>query len=172
MDTKNIYIGSYDNIIDKTDVEVGNVAYDNTTQKMYVWTNDNVWQEISTENSGLNMNLYELNKNIISQLEPLTDFDLENWYDELIAYKTNRWKHKHFMLLCRDYNYYTLFEEKEKTNVSFGSVVLEIIKDIGPIYSIEINEDDVIEIWIKPVGEESPLAFYLFPYENGVVYYG
>ena len=36
----------------------------------------------------------------------------------------------------------------------------------------EINEDDVIEIWIKPVGEESPLAFYLFPYENGVVYYG
>ena len=31
MDTKNIYIGSYDNIIDKTDVEVGNVAYDNTT---------------------------------------------------------------------------------------------------------------------------------------------
>jgi hypothetical protein len=139
---------------------------------MYVWTEDNVWQEISTENSGLSMNLYELNKNIISQLEPLADFDLDYWYNELIAYKNNRCKNKHFMLLCRDYNYYTLFEEKAKTNTSFGSAVLEIINDIGPIYSIEINEDDVIEMWIKPVGEDAPLAFYLFPYENGVVYYG
>jgi hypothetical protein len=43
---------------------------------------------------------------------------------------------------------------------------------LGTVYSIENKDDHAIEIWIKPVEEETPYAFYLFPYENGVVYYG
>ena len=31
MDTKNIYIGSYENLMEKTDAELGNIAYDNET---------------------------------------------------------------------------------------------------------------------------------------------
>lgn len=31
MDTKNIYIGSYENLMEKTDAEFGNIAYDNET---------------------------------------------------------------------------------------------------------------------------------------------
>ena len=171
MDTTNIYIGSYENLMEKTDAELGNIAYDNETQKMYVWTNDEVWQEISTENAGLNMNLYDLNKNIISQLDQLTRFDLDEWRDKFNDYH-HKFKDKHFMLLCKEYSYYTLFEYQKYAECSFGTAVLEIIEGLGPVYAIDINDDDVIEIWIKPVGEESPMAFYLFPYTRGVVYYG
>ena len=40
-------------------------------------------------------------------------------------------------------------------------------------YSIENDSTGgALEIWIKPEGEETPLVFYLFPYDQGVVYYG
>ena len=55
---------------------------------------------------------------------------------------------------------------------TFGKALITIISELGEIYSIEQLQDGAIEIWIKPFGEESPYAFYLFPYDAGVVYYG
>ena len=55
---------------------------------------------------------------------------------------------------------------------TFKIAVFTIITELGEVYSIELNEDGAMEIWIKPTGEESPYAFYLFPYDAGVVCYG
>jgi hypothetical protein len=77
------------------------------------------------------------------------------------------------MLLCKDYNYYTIFSYSLMPSFqTFGEAVCTIISELGSVYSIEQLEDGAIEIWIKPNGEESPYAFYLFPYDAGVVYYG
>jgi len=79
--------------------------------------------------------------------------------------------HKYYMLLCKDYNYYTVFEYKSGCGESFVYVVLDIIKSLGNIHSIEINGDGILEIWIAPNDDENQeiYAFFLFPYDNGVV---
>ena len=77
------------------------------------------------------------------------------------------------MLLCRDCNYYTIFSyDSMLAFPDFAGAVCTIITELGEVYSIELNEDGAMEIWIKPTGEESPYVFYLFPYDAGVVYYG
>lgn len=80
----------------------------------------------------------------------------------------------HYMLLCKEYNYYTIFECDSMLNMpTFGAAVCEIVSNIGEVYSIDPTENkDAVEIWIKPEGEENAMAFYLFPYDAGVVYYG
>jgi hypothetical protein len=77
------------------------------------------------------------------------------------------------MLLCKDFNYYTIFTYDSMLSFpNFSGSVCTIISELGDVYSIEINDDNALEIWIKPTGEESPYVFYLFPYDAGVVYYG
>lgn len=81
---------------------------------------------------------------------------------------------KYYMLLCKEYNYYTIFERKTRSDApSFSTAVCEIVADIGEVFSIELTEDKcAIEFWIKPKDEETSIVFYLFPYDAGVVYYG
>lgn len=78
------------------------------------------------------------------------------------------------MLLCNEYNYYTIFEEERIVmNIPFSDTVIEIITDLGDIYSIEpTEENDAVEIWIKITEKETPMVFYLFPYDAGVVKFG
>jgi hypothetical protein len=77
------------------------------------------------------------------------------------------------MLLCKDYNYYTIFAPDDNIIADFAVEVLDIVGQLGAVYSISPTEsDNAIEIWIKPFGEDNPYAFYLFPYDAGVVYYG
>lgn len=116
------------------------------------------------------MNLYELNKTLVNQLKPLTKEDIYNKEKEIIALH-KRFDNKHYMLLCNEYNYYTIFEEERIVmNKPFSDTVIEIITELGEVYSIETTEsNDAIEIWIKIAEEETPMVFYLFPYDTGVV---
>ena len=117
------------------------------------------------------LNLYDLNKSVINQLEPMTpDEIIDNL--NLIEEYYHKSKNNFHMLLCKDYNYYTIFAFDDIITIEFTATVYDIIVSLGTIYSIENTEDGAIEIWIKPEGEEMPYAFYLFPYDAGVVYYG
>lgn len=148
------------------------LIYCKDKEKMYIYNEELGWIPFEGANGELKLNLYELNKNIINQLEPLTMDEvkakmemIKNYY-----YKTNNTYH---MLLCRDYNYYTIFtHDFMRTFPDFASAVCTIITELGNVYSIENTNDGAMEIWIKPDGEENPYAFYLFPYDAGVVYYG
>ena len=117
------------------------------------------------------LNLYDLNKSVINQLEPMT---LDEIIDKLnlIGEYYHKSDNSFHMLLCKDYNYYTIFAPDDIVILDFIASVYDIIVNLGAVYSIENTEDGAIEIWIKPEGEEMPYAFYLFPYDAGVVYYG
>ena len=119
----------------------------------------------------IELNLYDLNKSVINQLEPMT---LDEIIDKLSLVKEyyHKSENSFHMLLCKDYNYYTIFALDDNVILDFMTVVYDIIVNLGAVYSIENTEDGAIEIWIKPEGEEMPYAFYLFPYDAGVVYYG
>lgn len=124
------------------------------------------------KNEGISLNLYDLNKSIINQLTPLTNSEIASKMD-IINKLHNTAMNKHYMLLCKDYNYYTIFECDSMLNMpTFSAAVCEIVSNIGEVFSIEPTEDGAIEIWARPDGEESALAFYLFAYDAGVVYYG
>lgn len=154
-----------------TPSQEGELVYDKDTNKIYAWDGEN-WVEVGIENSGLQLNLYELNKNIIGQLEPLTANEV-GLKQDLIDSFVQKYDDSHFMLLCKDYNYYTLFEEYPTATrqQSFFEAFSEIILGLGEIYSIDNLNNGSIEIWIKPTGENTPYVFYLFPYDAGVVYY-
>ena len=155
--------------------EPGEIAYIKDTQEMMAWDEEKGWVKIDAnvdEKSGIELNLYDINKNIISQLKPLTSEQIAEQVQMLDHYY-NTSKNLHHMLLCKDFNYYTIFDLNVASPVpSFKDAVCEIITKLGDVYSLELLEDGAIEIWIKPVGEENPYAFYLFPYDAGVVYYG
>ena len=119
----------------------------------------------------IELNLYDLNKSVINQLEPMTTDEVIDKIP-LIKEYYHKSDNSFHMLLCKDYNYYTIFAPDDIVILDFIASVYDIIINLGAVYSIENTEDGAIEIWIKPEGEETPYAFYLFPYDAGVVYYG
>ena len=156
------------NSIQKNNKE-NEMAYCEETKKYYTWKNR--WQEVTIRNNGVKMNLYDLNKSIINQITPLTSEEILN-KAQIIEDMHNSVRNIHYMLLCKEYNYYTIFEADNDPIITFKIAVCNILKELGKVYSIELKEDGAIEFWIKPEGEDEPFVFYLFPYDKGVIYYG
>ena len=123
----------------------------------------------------VNMSLYDINKNIIGQLPKYESdqiLDLEKRIDDwnmIEELKLNNF----FMLLCRDINYYTIFcLDPEKADFrTLGESVTYLLCDAE--YTIHSDEilNDHCEIWAKDKDGET-YVFMLFPYDQGVVYYG
>ena len=151
----------------------GELAYIEDTKEIYSWSDEkNEWIKVEANGQGIELNLYDLNKSIIGQLESMTPDEISAKAELFNTYCEDT-KNTFHMLLCRDCNYYTIFSFSVKPEFSdFASAVSTIITELGDVYSIERLENGAIEIWIKPAGEETPCAFYLFPYDAGVVYYG
>ena len=172
LTTKNLVVNSKAELFAMQNHEPGEMALCKNTNEIYIWDEEHGWSLITAEGKGFEMNLYDLNKNVISQLDPLTPGEITMKMSLFKDYcdKANNLYH---MLLCRDFNYYTIFNYSSVPNTpDFSSMVCTVITELGEVYSIELLEDGAMEIWIRPTGEESPYAFYLFPYDAGVVYYG
>ena len=154
--------------------EENEYVYCEENEKFYSWQN-NEWKElvIGLDGQGVSMNLYELNQSIINQL-PVMDNATISQKANLIEELHQNTKNIHYMLLCKEYNYYTIFECDSMLSLpTFSGAVCDIVSKIGEVYSIELTENkDAIEAWIKPDGEETAMVFYLFAYDAGVVYYG
>ena len=58
------------------------------TNEIYCWDEKNGWNLIDVEGKGLELNLYDLNKNIIDQLDPLTANEVYKIVKELDIYKS------------------------------------------------------------------------------------
>ena len=140
-------------------------------EKYYTWQENDGWQEVQINSNGVSMNLYELNKSIVNQLTPLTISEILD-KAQIIEDMHNTVRNIHYMLLCKEYNYYTIFEADDNPIVTLKVAVCDILEELGDIYSIEDKGDGAIEFWVKPFNEEEPLVFYFFPYDKGVVYYG
>lgn len=141
--------------------------------KVYIWHKG--WQEfsITTDEPLVEMSLYEMNQQLIAQMpdhegEQLqADIILINQYDD----KT---KAKYYMLLCKEYNYYTIFNYYKTwadSAPTLGKIVRECLENVGTIRACDYDNIDnptAIEIWVH-TNEDETHCFHLFPYDEGVV---
>ena len=145
----------------------GQKAFSPQTKKLYCFTNGE-WKVLEG-NVNLGMTIYDLNKQVISQMGILEGAAREEAHLHITNMAT-RSNNTYFMLLCRDINYYTLFKLNKDNNglCNIANEVFECAEDIGAIKSVESVDGDAIEIWVHPV-DSDPIVMYLFPYDAGVI---
>ena len=144
----------------------GEVAFHTLDECYYMW-HDGDWHKLQVEGSGLELGLYDLNKQIIEQLPALTPEELEN-KEETINELHKKYNNEFYMLYGKEISYFTLFKLNKNTT-QFGNEVIDCLKNVGFIKSIDMTEtEDAIEIWVQPETIEST-CLYLFPYDSGLV---
>ena len=133
--------------------------------KFMIW-HDNTWNEVKIDGGGINMGLYDMNKQIISQLPCMEDFSKA--LEDIRTLHETYWN-KYYMMYGKEISYFTLFEIIGYND--FGNDVIDCCTNIGPIKAMDLTEaGDAIEIWGE--GEDGPTCLYLFPYDSGIVRVG
>ena len=80
----------------------------------------------------------------------------------------------YYMLLCRDINYYTIFETGwDESDETVGEAVVDCFNYIsGELKAIDLTDDgNAVEIWFA-ISEENRLVArcaYFFNYDEGVI---
>lgn len=119
----------------------------------------------------LGMTEYEINKMIIAQLPSLITEKQLSKGKELIKEFTHNYSPftmGHYMLLCNDIHYYTVFEVCDEYEEKVEDIILECLQNIGVIQQINYNENNTaIECWIK--NEKGVFMFLLFSYDWGFI---
>lgn len=131
----------------------------------YIW-HGSQWNAIKMDKSGFEMGLYDMNKQIISQLPDLTDWDrVEKLFNEF----HNIWNNTYYMMYGKEISYFTVFKVVE--SYLFGSTVMDCIPSIGTVKAIDLTEaKDAVEIWVMQ--DDEATCLYLFPYDMGLVQVG
>jgi hypothetical protein len=112
------------------------------------------------------MDLYDMNKQIISQLPDLTDWDR---VETTLLDFDNKWYNDYYMLYGKEISYFTVFKIKESS--AFGREVIDVIKNVGAVKAIDLTEAaDAIEVWV--IYKDEPTCLYLFAYDSGIVQVG
>lgn len=149
----------------------GQSVWCSSEDKAYRYDAIEGWQEIPEDNeTSIGMNMYDINKQIISQMPALTPGKLTE-KKILVRDFILKTKNRYYMLLCRDINYYTLFSiENTSSDELLENIMLDecIAKYLGDIKSVEVTEDGgAIEIWYT--AHDDSYVMYFFPYDTGVV---
>lgn len=150
----------------------GETAYVKKDKCGYIYHEDK-WIKINTDGSGLKMNLYEINKSVYSQMDPLSDDSLEYLKRDINKGLTG----DYYLLYGKEISYFTLFERRHVVtdmlkNETLGDMVLECLKSFDKVYSYEFRDNEqTVEIWVHNNENNLATALYLFNYKDGVVYY-
>ena len=154
-----------------SDIEMpshGQTVWCSSEDKCYRYDAIEGWQEVPEDwntEVGMNMNIYDINKQIVSQLPTLSYEQIGKKLIEIRDF-VKATDNKFYMLLCNDINYYTLFMRDLKiAKESIEEIVIECIQNLGDVKAID-DVDDAIEIWVE--NEHGCYAMYFFPYDRGV----
>lgn len=128
-----------------------------------------------TASVSTNMTIYDMNKSIVSK-EPLYDLeeDPDNLADRVAAwFNEDCPPNTYYLLYGRDIHYVTLIKTPDgmATNPSTFNQLVDLIKDIGDLISMDFNTEDgasCIEIWIRTRNSDAELL-YLMPYDAALV---
>lgn len=126
----------------------------------------------------LGMNLYDFNKQVMSQEKPL-DFIMLNKAFKLI-YKTLTDKfyggvesfnsNRYWMLLCNERRDYTVFRfEVDFDSKKFLKDLQECLLNRGAVLSIELTDEGNFEIWIRDELTNENFVYYFFNYTEAVI---
>lgn len=155
-------------------------VYCKETDAYYIWNKqNNNWTEINND-ATLSFSIYDMNKQIISQLPSLTPEETKEKLAEAIS-KFNE-KDKTYMLLFKEMEYYTLFisdfifARRKDTfyyNENLSDSIAECLIDIAQEIKVidECTMPGLLEIWIKNYNDEI-VCGYLFPYDRGIIAFG
>ena len=153
----------------------GEMVFNTDTEEYQIWSNG-TWhiipKEAKMDGQGLEINLYELNKQIMSYTPVLEDLTKA---EETIEEFKKIINTNYYMLLCKEISYYTVFAQTDDTYVhfsSFGEAVLECAMAVGEITSVEFANDkkEAIEIWVR-TKDAQELCMILFNAEPMIVTY-
>ena len=151
-----------------TEGEICQVVTENGKHYKYKIYHEGAWQDIEMKDSGIEMGLYDMNKQIIAQLPTLED--VTDKIDMINVYKTDT-ENQYYMLYGKEISYFTLFKISPTGYENLGINVIECLNDIGDIKAIDMTEaQDAIEMWVT--NEDGPTCLYLFPYDSGLVVVG
>lgn len=133
------------------------------------------WQEIKGKSNelGLNMKLYDINAAAISQLPTIDDNACKVAIQTINKFHTNE-LNRHYMLLCKEQSYFTIFEANNITNNEFstiGDAVITVCKELGNIKAVYSNSAGDFDIWVLPTDGDI-WCLHLFAYDMGVIYFG
>ena len=146
----------------------GEIIQSSIDHKFYVYKDGN-WMLINVDSSGINMGLYDMNKQIIAQLPALTDDEINEDKLKLFYDLHIQNNNEFYMLYGKEISYFTLFKIVDARY--FGTETIDCLKNVGDIKAIDFTEDgSALEIWVQV--ENEPTCLYLFPYDNGLVNVG
>lgn len=150
-------------------------VYVEKEQRFYAKNEDNIWEPVQFGGeSNIAMSLYDMNKQIIKQLGPLTT-ELEAQLEICDEY-VNIVSHTYYLMYSKEISYFTLFCYDEFAEGNYGPIsqmVKECLDNVGTIYSISLTENrDAVEIWVMPKDADEVTCMYLFGYDSGVVKFG
>lgn len=138
---------------------------DKINYKIYI---NNDWQAIDFSETGLKLNLYDINQQIIPQLPDLSkEQRLEKI--QLINTFVKEQKNEFYMLYGKNMSYFTVFKKDNRGAASLGSEALYCLDELGNIKSIE-QEAGGIEFWILKKEDNIADCLYLFPYDMGIIF--
>lgn len=148
----------------------GQTVWCSSEDKVYRFDPVEGWQHIPEESdeTSIGMNMYDINKQIISQLPTIEEADIVAVKREIIRRYCDQMGSEYYMLLCRDINYYTVFRMDAGAAERIEDALIDCANYIGQIKSIGLIEDEqALELWMT--GEEDTYVAYFFPYDNGVI---
>ena len=118
-------------------------------------------------------NLYDINKELMKNEKPLDPilFNTEIRKISRKMYDNCEQNNQHYwMLLCHDRRDFTLF------NIIASEYIADIEEELKPtllnrgqVISIDRQNNEVWEIWIRDAETAENFAYYLFKYDNGVI---
>ena len=128
------------------------------------------------------MNLYEFNKSTLVKAPSATSAQMDLMRNRLRKFlaKNNKAKY-YYMMFCRDIADYTLFTSKDFEISDYAEQMEEDIQDCFrnrgmEIMMIDINDDDVVEIWTRVNHPEDEslneiYLYHIFPYDEAIIEY-
>lgn len=116
-------------------------------------------------------NLYDINKNLVSQTEIKLSEGVLNSKKEIIKNFINKTNNNYYMLLCNERKDYTVFHNNNLSMETAKILVDECLVNRGEIRGIDLTKDkDAIEIWL--IIEDEAFVYYFFPYDIGIIEVG
>ena len=151
----------------KKSLQEGDLICVEDEDAIYKYSNGMFEQITATAESNVNVSLYDMNKQIISQIEKMEKDEMIKILDEFVDKNCNV---KYFMCLNHEKRYFTLFHKYQEqyftVDVTFAEAVLECLEAVGEVKTIDKYEDR-LEIWVED--KDTLFDFLLFSYDEGVV---
>ena len=112
------------------------------------------------------MSLYEYSKQVVANEVPM---DPILFNKKMIEVSMDMVEHTYMMLLCHDRRDYTIFHITNADKKNAANEISETLLNRGKILLVDKQKDGSWEIWIRDSLTDENFAYYLFPYDDGVV---